>query len=141
MSLSILEIRRLKTNNIYKKTQKLMWKMDKLLKSFTTDIDSYNQFHYLITKKRVHEDCLLDSKVLLMLEQPIRTFDYPSIKEKKEELDDYTKVELSSIINNLLEERQNLLKFLDVMLVERKVKNKQLQQFFIVNLWLDFKRR
>lgn len=97
-----------------------MEKINKILNGITLDFDLYHDLHFLLTNQKVHENSCLDSKILLLLEQPLKTYDYKQINEG-DELEDYTKIELSFIINNLLQERQFILKFFNILNVERMV--------------------
>ena len=97
-----------------------MSSLDQLLKSHMNDTESYHNLVHLLTNNKINEVCSFDNKILFLLEQPLRLFDYPQIKEN-DELEEYTKLEMSLIINKLLEERASILNLFEIMNKERKV--------------------
>ena len=94
--------------------------IEHLLKSYSIDTESYHKLVFLLTNNKINEGCHLDSKILYLLDQPLRIFEYSAIKET-DDLEEHTKLELTLIINKLLEERTMILSQYENLHKERKV--------------------
>ena len=88
--------------------------------SYKSDYTIYDNLINILVDNHINKTCCLDYETSLLLEQPIKLLSYSNI-EQDEELEEYTKVELSLMVNKLLKERQYIMDLFDKIDTERRV--------------------
>lgn len=97
-----------------------IFSLKSILNSYCFETDSFHNLIFLLTNNKINSEFEINSDILFLLEEPLRTLDYSSI-ENSNELEEYTKIELNMIVNKLLEERSAILSFYEISNKERKV--------------------
>lgn len=87
---------------------------------FKPDYLVYDNLINILTRNHVNKGCCLDIETSLLLEQPIRLLSYSNI-EQEDEIEEYSKLELSMMVNKLLKERQYLMDLFGKIDQERRV--------------------
>jgi hypothetical protein len=80
----------------------------------------YDNLINILTRNHINKTCCLDYEASILLEQPIKLLSYASI-EQEDEIEEYSKLELSSMVNKLLKERQFIMELFGKIDQERRV--------------------
>ena len=91
--------------------------------SFCLESQSYQKLVFLLINNKLNEETFENDKGLLILDQPLNIYDFSPI-HTSDELEEFSKIEMSVVINKLLEERGQILKFYDSLNSECKFSTK-----------------
>ena len=93
-----------------------------LSNNYKPDYPIYDNLINILTNNHINKTCCLDSETSFLLEQPIKLLSLSNI-EGEEEIEEYTKLELSLMVNKLLKERQYIMDLFEKVDQERRVLN------------------
>ncbi len=93
-----------------------------LTNSYKPDYLIYDNLINILTNNHLNKTCCLDRETSFLLEQPIKLLSFSNI-DGEEEIEEYTKLELSLMVNKLLKERQFIMEIFEKVDQERKVLN------------------
>lgn len=96
---------------------------DQLLISFCNESESYHKLIFLLINSKLNEETFANNKNLLILDQPLNIYEFSPINTS-DDLEEFSKIEMTLVINKLLEERAQILKFYDFLNWECKVSAK-----------------
>ena len=94
-----------------------------LFNSFCNENESYHKLVFLLINSKLNEETFANNKNLLILDQPLNINEFSHINTS-DDLEEFSKIEMSLAIHKLLEERTRILKFYDSLNWECKVVDK-----------------